>query len=690
MVTEGNGHATTNEKRSLSFTSEGLDGANVARAFVEYIASSAGQALLPQTGTQPRPSKWLQDPTVIAVNDAFLLGWKIVELRTRIQIAADLVLAAQSATQARQDPGPYERELGDSFWLSSVWHATFGEIATRHFGAFPKGTTLHTFYEPAQGWKPLLPYLYGDAVDYADIGVPYTAASTGSSADTPAPDPAAFALYDVTRRAVNCLALLHVTPEPNTLLAESLRTYTDPLLAAIGAVSANSDVSHDGATRVTGIERLTLVVGQLLDAWDSFLRENYYAGGRIPDDATEATAYAAGSALAGLSWTLQQEIIKIRVQQENQVDTPYTVWQNVFGERQVSYIQHQLAALGTVLDDAYYRISGKPKPESSGGLPVPFNPELPSEVLRCISESINLWQKAVRWLKPNQVQVSATKQPTQSKFESVRDLLGVALVEQSTVWQSLIIGQQTMDAYNVETVMHKLVQTVIDRFQDEVRKGLWQEIGENVARTIVPVVAAVLALSIPGLLWLLIAHPGVAPNSLNANGLWAVLSVGPAIAALVGARSLVPARGAPTTNVATSTTETTASASGSKTSSASYLQGMISTIDSTLVAMLQAASTQLRLDLAALNHQVGVTYPLLDCFIESPSINSVQSDYQFMTEVIWDDTDRQDEIEGIVRAALGPLGLLVRTHIEETSSSATPAQGSSVVNVSVSDTAKQG
>ena len=701
MVAPADNHvATTNEKHTLSFISEGLDVADVGRAFVEYIASNTDQALRPPAPTQPRSSKWLQDATVSAVNNAFLLGWKIVELRTRTRIAADLVQAARVARKAGQDAGIYDRELGDPFWLTSIWRATFSEIAAKHFAAFGDQPTAHTVYEPAPGWKPLLPYLYAGAPDYADIGVPDMGSAAGIAAT---PTLTAFALYDVTRRALNCLALLQVKPDSNSLLAASLRSYTEPLLAALSAIFIEGDdVSDDEAKRVTGIRRLTPILGELLDAWDSFLRENYYAGGRIPNDATEEMAYSAGSALAELSWTLRQ---RTAVQNEGEGAARYGEWRAAFAERPVSYIQHQLAALGTVLDDAYYRLSDKPKPELTGGRPAPFNPELPSQVLACINQSINFWRKAVRWFDPDWPQPSAASgQATQSipnrdeqslpdppmnaQFES---RLSLALVEQSTVWQSLIIGQQTMDAYDVETVMHALLQTVIARFQDQVRKGVWREIRGDTVRKIVPVLGIVIALSIPGLLWLLIAHPSLQQASLNANGLWAVLAVGPAIAGLLGARSLVPSRGGPqTTNVAAAATETTAPASGGGTASAGYLQGMMSTIDSTLVAMLQAASTQLRLDLAALNHQVGVTYPLLDCFIESRFINSVRGDYQFMTQVIWDDTARQEEMEGIVRAALGPLGLLISTRIGENHAGAAPSQSGSVVNVSVTDSVKQG
>ncbi len=706
MAPAGNHVATTNEKHTLSFISEGLDIADVARAFVEYIASNTDQALRPPAPPGPRSSKWLQDATVSAVNNAFLLGWKIVELRTRTMIVSDLVQAAQEARTAGQDAGPYDREVGDPFWLTSIWRATFSEIATKHFAAFGDQTTAHTFYEPAQGWKLLLPYLYNDAPDYADIGVPDAGAAAGGSGDAGTPPLTAFALYDVTRRALNCLALLQVKPDPNSLLATSLRSYTDPLLAALGIpVTEQDDVATLAAKRVRGIQQLTPILDQLLNAWDGFLRENYYAGGAIPNDATEETAYRAGSALAELSWTLQQQTAVQRVQKPDEVGDRYSEWQKAFAERAVSYIQHQLVALGTVLDDAYYRITGKPKPESTDGRPVPFDPDLPSQDLACINQSLNLWQKAVHWLDPKRFPPSATpsratrlrlgraKQappsdhPMDSRFEN---LLNVALVEQSSVWQSLIVGQQTMDAYNVETVMHALVQKVISGFQDEVRKTIWREVRGDTVRTIVPVLGIVIALSIPGLLWLLIAHPGLQAG-LNANGLWAVLGVGPAIAGLVGYRSLATPRGGPaTTNVAASTSETTAPASGGSTASSGYLHSLMSTIDSTLLAMLQAASTQLRLDLAALNHQVGLSYPLLDCFVESPFINSVRSDYQFMTQVIWDDTARQEEIEGIVRAALGPLGLLISTHLEENHVGAAPSQGSSVVNVSVTDTVKQG
>jgi hypothetical protein len=98
-------------------------------------------------------------PAVPSVNDtridtvlheAFMLGWKIVELKGRIQIAHIEVI----------DSGLH---------LVSVWRACFNRIAGLQNKAFPRSATAQTLYEPPS--KENLPYLYPPEPDYADVGI---------------------------------------------------------------------------------------------------------------------------------------------------------------------------------------------------------------------------------------------------------------------------------------------------------------------------------------------------------------------------------------------------------------------------------------------------------------------------------------------------------------------------------------
>src|ERR1700674_4789926 len=116
----------------------------------------------PAAGTSPAVADPAANPPLVkspvtpdplrnmALHDAFMLGWAIVELRSRIQMA----LAEP------QRPG---------LQLSSVWRASFNRIAGMQSKTFPTCTTALTLYEPPG--KESLPYLYPPEPDYANVGI---------------------------------------------------------------------------------------------------------------------------------------------------------------------------------------------------------------------------------------------------------------------------------------------------------------------------------------------------------------------------------------------------------------------------------------------------------------------------------------------------------------------------------------
>ena len=138
------------------------------------------------------------------LHGAFMLGWKIVELKCRIQIA--LI------------------ELDDSgLHLASVWRACFNRIAGLQNKAFPRGATAQTLYEPPS--KENLPYLYPPEPDYASVGISGTDTSGATLLDN-------FQLYEVTRRAINCLTLLFVK-EDESLIPDVVKRNQNHLVAEI-------------------------------------------------------------------------------------------------------------------------------------------------------------------------------------------------------------------------------------------------------------------------------------------------------------------------------------------------------------------------------------------------------------------------------------------------------------------------
>src|SRR4051794_14070860 len=73
------------------------------------------------------------------MHDAFMLGWQIVELKSRIRIAL------------------YEEDHFN-LRLASNWRSIINRIAVLQIKAFPESSTARTLYEPPS--KESLPYLY--------------------------------------------------------------------------------------------------------------------------------------------------------------------------------------------------------------------------------------------------------------------------------------------------------------------------------------------------------------------------------------------------------------------------------------------------------------------------------------------------------------------------------------------------
>src|SRR6185295_3808371 len=85
------------------------------------------------------------------------------------------------------------------------------------------------FYDPPK--KEDLPYLYPPESDYANIGI----SGVDGAQRAMLPD---FRLYDVTRRAINCLTLLYLKPE-ESLIADMIVKNQAHLVAAIVTAAAN-------------------------------------------------------------------------------------------------------------------------------------------------------------------------------------------------------------------------------------------------------------------------------------------------------------------------------------------------------------------------------------------------------------------------------------------------------------------
>ena len=691
------------------------------------------------------------DPTFVAIHDAFLLGWSLVELRSRILIAAveafktdptssppaqpsqpagppvvlnpqikevvdqasylvesllkDVINIIKNFPQPQKTETDFQilpTDLVDNAWLTSVWRALFQNIVAAHKSCLPEGDTGNTLYDPPD--ESAISYLYPTSTpDYTKFGI---------TSITQLPDP--FRLYDVMRRALNCLTLLLTDPR-DSLIPDNIRQLQDPLLKSI---TNNADASSENQSdKNVGIKVLSGLTVTFLMQWDGYVRENLSASSNVANNEIMLTAYEAGRSLAGLSWSVSavaaplENTVQVAGQdQEKLKDLAQKLsdaWLNAFDARDIAHIQYQISALSTALDDACYRVNTdiqRPDPKAT---PVQPNPALPSQAIHAITHSLDYWQRSVELMcvpSPDKiaVQPSAAPPPTTPATQPLKvpslnwelsRKLRRKLVEQAQAWQALLLCQQTLQDFTGQKVTQRILQDCIANFEDAVRTAE-VEIKATVTRetqswleTHRPIVITAIVLGVL-LLVILVATGVFLYQTGQLQGLATALTlVGGGILGLFSAaigrlNTFLSPAPAPTGQAAgTPGTPDTSSL-------AQRLEGLgiFGLAGSALASSFREAYAQITIDFADLNHSVAITFPLVELFIEHslenigatltsgttasssggnspPADNLIRDGYDFLTKVIWTKQDRDDEIQRIARAAFGPLGLFLGAQV---------------------------
>jgi hypothetical protein len=660
------------------------------------------------------------------LHNAFLLGATISELQGRIRSGATDTSLGQARTTSDQSERtafiPYVEADSDVAWVTSIWRVLFERLSLLHNAFFPESDTDNTRYDPGVGVPR---YLFPDPPNYADVGI--------------APDPSDksiltnFKLREVTRRGINCLALLVLNPAIS-LLPDILETEQRRLVAAIDAALAaststppstpaggdsgarsstpeaaipseagpgadTSEVATPTPTRpattvVDGRDRaistVTRVLLTYLHAWEGYLRESFYAAGIGPERQNQLIAFEAGLSLTWLSWGLT-------VATSDDTPSLQQLWSDTFNDAAVSRLQHQVGVIATALDDAR-NVAGAP-PES----PV-------VEAGDAVKRSLDYWQRAVSWLsrRPDPSAPPTTgarnddvRAPDAAQWDSLRQ----ALIEQTSIWQALVLEQEALSTFSAEAVTQQVLQDVAATFQNLVtRRGLFgaaAAVGDSVtqatdiAATRVAQVGnkalgALVASFWPVLLVLLIVlvvGVGVAvQHGLTGANPSLLTDLLTPLAAAVGAGVLVVRQqttfnqaatsarsAAPTSPVTTggpsssdgsnssgANAATSAGSGGGTSSEWSDVAGRVESITATAVSDIlhdfERGYAQAQHDLQWLGRSIGVSYPLVEFFVLEESWKSIQADIQFMDSVVWNDTDRRQEIVRVASAAFGALG----------------------------------
>jgi hypothetical protein len=86
-------------------------------------------------------------------------------------------------------------------------------------------------------------------------------------------------------------------------------------------------------------------------------------------------------------------------------------------------------------------------------------------------------------------------------------------------------------------------------------------------------------------------------------------------------------------------------------------------VGSTVLAAFDRGFEKVQADLNELGGSIGVSYPLVEYFVLNEAWQSFRADIDFMEQVIWDETDRRDEVVRVASAAFGPLGAFAMSEV---------------------------
>ena len=769
------------------------------------------------------PRVLLEDSIFKSIHDAFQMGWNIIELKSRLQLASvssniagvpttvpvnkptnsiqtheliqkvlpDVAHAQANLLQPEANiiqpqavtvtaPRLNLTNLPDSAWSASLWRATFNCIADSHKNCFPDSSTEDTYYDlpdppdssnlpnyqsfvtNAQGSDATdihLPYYYlypGKDMDYANVGIPQ---------DDQFPDK--FKLYDVTRRALNCLTLLYTNPEdsltPLTVnyyqhqLLQNISAYKDLAATMISNTSpieqsqANASVINQAdASQATGTQVASSEAGtntakvgdstvlspaqqrtdaiqivsnhtmRYLENWDSYARETLYVSGSgiAQSNEMQLVAYEGGRAMSSLSWGITTTTVPLEDATSPLEESEILLqkaWLNVFDEPTISSIQHQISALSTAMDGAYYRVhTDIPRPNGNT-TQVVQNLDLPSQGIQAITSSLDYWKRALKKIcdEENQQQnttpatTSTVSQATHSTSQSTaqkRDTLsststpttgGItqsssipkmnaqtssqlrqALIKQTQVWQPLVLHQQSLQDFTMSYVTQRIWNDFMQEFEQATSKGVFNTVEKNFRRYLIPIIAGitVLILILGFLVFLLVRFPDLQQSLVTTF----VLVIG----SVVGFFGTTAGR-------MRSIFSTESASANAAVENAGPIVAIAGIAGTGLIDAFQNGYQQIQTEFDYLDHNVSVTYPLVEFFISNATTNPgasnngqsqssntqskamikseattdaddvIKDAYDFLTQIVWTDQDKAEEIARIARAALGPIGALI-------------------------------
>ncbi|MEX3935902.1 hypothetical protein AB4Y32_29620 [Paraburkholderia phymatum] len=547
------------------------------------------------------------DNTNEAIQTAFELGWNLAELNARIRAS----LKSTPTSSSR---------------ILALWRVILFKIGALHAKAFPGSTTEGTLYALPANTPP---FLFPADPDYVTI-------NTAACPSNLEPQLGGFALYDTSRRTINCLCLLYLNP------AEWL---------AEADIEARQQSIRDQVKRqVPGETTPECVLGTLackvLDAWNNYVREHYFAGGLIPDNDIESIAFEAGRTMASFSWEIT--VASVGIESTDGKAAPEDVtnlenaWSAAFRPEVIIRLQHYISELSSALGSAQ-----------------DTEPRL--QAFDSVKKSIDYWQRTVT--QQATLFASGTAQAS-ARIETWKTMR-LALTRQANIWESLMIGQQGLGAFDVESVATRLVQSVWSNIQADLRVQFSQAVSQMTTAAdkelktfylkslpyLIPLVIFVLLIA--GATAYLVFSAQSSPDA-KLTGIASVLSATGVGSAVVGAIGWIKSFYAQRQAVAPDgpRSQESSSSTGGPPALFSRVQHAADDVLGEIQDALKRGLQQLEMQMASLSHSVAVTYPLIECLV---TIESLNSDVEFLEKVVWTGTDRIADMKAVINAALGPM-----------------------------------
>ncbi|HUX86660.1 MAG TPA: hypothetical protein VMW65_06635 [Chloroflexota bacterium] len=424
------------------------------------------------------------------------------------------------------------------------------------------------------------------------------------------------------------------------------------------------------------------------------------------------------------AWTASQVSELARPSSTSASQLLRSVWQQAFEDQNISRLQHQILVLGKGLDDDYAARSGQDLPAAEPS--ISLDPSLPSRSLQTVTHCLDYWQRAVQWLN------DPARSSAVVTIPQLRQLR-LALIEQANVWQALVLGQEDLRSYRGGNVIQQILQEVMSSFEEiaaqqgivdaaadvgrelslaveEATVPIKKAIGqiEQVARNevlstflgvwpLLLILVAVGVLGIGAIVLTVAQHPTASLDVANLPTVLATIFGG------FGLWHVQRQRNASTTmldsnsNAVQSQVDDALSTLKSKTSDAASTNGATSrqpqsladrmgrvfgTETATVLKAFEDGYKQIQTDLADLGYAVSVAYPLVEYFVINPAFRTVRADYDFVIQILWDQTDRKAEVMRVAYAAFGPIGLFALAKIGQ-SGTANQVSAASSSNISV-------